>query len=255
MTCAKENLPTLLFFQLLTPPGLNILLLIVALCVMKTARWLSIALTAASIVILSIFSLPIVAQGLYESLNSHAALELDNSELPKASAIVVLGHGRTRVAPELGNINTVDAITLERLRYAAFLHKKLELPVLISGGRDAFTASPEAVLANHVMAEEFNVAPRWLETQGVSLEEKVARSAELLLAQDVKSILLVAHHKDMDRALKAFQPFAISVEAAPINIASPLEPLESVSRWTPSATALQVSQQALLQHILTATSG
>ena len=239
----------MLFFKLLTPPGLNILLLLAALGVHNTYRWLSIALISTSVFLLSVFSIPLIAQSLYESHQSYPTFKWDSTAPPKAKAIVILGHGRTRVAPEYDDINTVGALTLERLRYGAYLHKKLELPVLVSGGRDAFTASPEAVLANHVMAEEFDVAPHWLETRGETLEEKAALSVELLSENNIDSILLICRQSDMDRAILAFQQLGLEVQAAPISRASPLEPLDIKGRWLPTATALHVSQEAMLKHI------
>ena len=54
-----------------------------------------------------------------------------------------LGGGTYFEAPEYGG-DTVNAITLVRLRYAAHLYRLLEIPVLAAGGRPSGNATPEA---------------------------------------------------------------------------------------------------------------
>jgi len=62
-----------------------------------------------------------------------------------AVAIVVLGADRRRDAPEYGG-DTIGGFGLERLRYAAWLHKKTGLPVLVSGdGSTQDEVVPEAI--------------------------------------------------------------------------------------------------------------
>jgi uncharacterized SAM-binding protein YcdF (DUF218 family) len=60
------------------------------------------------------------------------------------AAIVVPGAGTCFNAPEYGG-DTVNRFALERLRYAAALHRKSGRPILVSGGRPAGNDVAEAV--------------------------------------------------------------------------------------------------------------
>ena len=50
-----------------------------------------------------------------------------------AQAIVILGGGVRRNAPEYGG-DTVGRLTLDRVRYGAFVARATGLPVLVTGG-------------------------------------------------------------------------------------------------------------------------
>ena len=56
-----------------------------------------------------------------------------SSDAADAEAIVILGGGTRRNAPEYGG-DTLGRLTLERVRYGAQVAKLTALPVLVTGG-------------------------------------------------------------------------------------------------------------------------
>jgi len=61
----------------------------------------------------------------------------DPVQASSAQAIVVLGGGTRRNAPEYGG-DTLGALTLERLRYGTVVARVTHLPMLLSGGAVAY---------------------------------------------------------------------------------------------------------------------
>src|SRR5688572_1634675 len=91
------------------------------------------ALTLFSLLALFVLTLPAVSQALVRSLETPYA---DPAQDRTPGAIVVLGGGSHPRAPEYG-MDTVSAATLERLRYAAHLHKRTGKPILVTSGNPA----------------------------------------------------------------------------------------------------------------------
>lgn len=130
-----------------------------------------------------------------------------------AEAIVVLGAGRRKHAPEFGG-DTVNRLALERLRYAARLARETGLPVLASGGAPQ-GGVPEAVLMQRSLREDFGINPRWLESASRDTRENARFSATHLQAAGVRSILLVTHAMHMERARAEFEAAGLRVTPAP----------------------------------------
>jgi uncharacterized SAM-binding protein YcdF (DUF218 family) len=233
---------------LLLPPGINFLLLAAAYLLLKLNKKMLAKTTAVlSIASLYILSLPIVSKTFHQnlqtipSLSQEQVMQIARNERSDI-AIVVLSGGRSSLAEEFGGIDTVSALTLERIHYANWLHKKTRLPILVSGGSVFGEATAEAVLMNQVMVSAFNIAPRWIETKSKNTAENAQYSSEILLNSGIKEILLVTHASHMQRAIEAFSNYSLKVTPAPTVFQAP------TSKWTdylPTAKALFKSQQAL----------
>ncbi|MDQ7049529.1 MAG: YdcF family protein [Enterobacterales bacterium] len=236
----------------LFPPGSSFALLFIAWKLFKKYRRKAQILLAVAFIQLYSLSLPVVADYLESQLQTESALspkqvkqlELDTSEdsLQPKRAIVVLSAGRRKIAAEYGDIDTVSSKTLQRLQYAAWLHQKTQLPLLVSGGSPQNDATAEGVLMNQTMLSAFNIAPKWIEAKSRNTFENAEFSAEILRQQNIKEILLVTHAVHMKRAAFAFEQQGVIVIPAP-TVFTP-----SSSRWSdyfPSPLALYQSQQAL----------
>lgn len=118
---------------LLLPPGNLALFLLLALLFHKSrSAMLSILLLA--VIQAGVLSLPVVAERLMLSLENQypPTAELWKQQ-PLPDAIVVLGAGRNQEAVEYGGSMSASA-EMERLNYAAYLHRQTGLPILLSGG-------------------------------------------------------------------------------------------------------------------------
>lgn len=109
-----------LLSALALPPLSLILLALLGLVLTRrhprTGRWLA----GLSLLSLAMLSVPAVSIVLMRSLETHPPIQA--APLARVQAIVVLGGGVYYSAPEYGD-DTVGRHSLERIRYAAHLHK------------------------------------------------------------------------------------------------------------------------------------
>ncbi|MEE4245016.1 MAG: YdcF family protein [Kangiellaceae bacterium] len=235
--------------SLLLPPGINLLLALIAWLLWKVKRRLGRSLLLLSATSLFAFSIPSVAYNLMESLQSTPALstsqikQLINPAEP--ITIVVLGAGRRAKAPEYSDIDTINFRTLERLRYAAQLHRQTGFPILVSGGTRHGSGPAEAILMNQSLTEDFNVEVHWLEARGQTTNENARLSAEILHMQNIRKIILVTHAWHIERAKSAFLKHNINVVSAPTGfiLAAKNDQLD----FLPSSYALHISYLALYE--------
>src|SRR3979490_3216135 len=125
---------------LLLPPTSVLLLSALGLGLFGRFPRLGRALAASGILLLLVISVPVVADSLAEFVDTSSPLELTQAR--EAKAIVVLGGGTRRCAPEY-NGATLGSLTLERARYGARVARLTGLPVLVSGG-SVLGGAPEA---------------------------------------------------------------------------------------------------------------
>ncbi|AWI75950.1 hypothetical protein CEW83_12580 [Parazoarcus communis] len=148
---------------------------------------------------------------LLEPLEPRQPLSL--SAATDAQAIVILGGGRMSNAPEYGG-DTVNRITLERLRYGARLSRQTGLPILVSGGAPSGEI-PEAILMKSSLEEDFDVRVRWTEPSSLDTRQNARYSAGQLKASGVTRIVLVTHAAHMRRARAEFEAAGMQVSIAP----------------------------------------
>jgi uncharacterized SAM-binding protein YcdF (DUF218 family) len=199
------------------------------------------AMAIAGVVSLLLLSLPIVAIFLLGRLETYPPLDLTQAK--SAQAIVILGGGTRRHAPEYGG-ETLGPLTLERVRYGARVARLTALPVLVTGGV-TFGEKTEASLMRQALEEEFGVPVRWIEPESRNTHENAVRSAEILRAEGIRQVLLVAHEFDMERTRAEFADQDIATIAAPTGIV-PQGGMTLID-YVPSITALNHSYYALYE--------
>jgi len=193
------------------------------------------------ILLLLALSTPTVAFLLLTLLDTSPPLDVQRAR--SAQAIVVLGGGVRRHAAEYGG-DTLGHLTLERVRYGAHVARTISLPVLVTGG-SVFAGEPEAKLMQAALEREFGVRVRWAEMRSRNTHENAVRSAEILRAENISRIVLVAHSFDMRRAKAEFA--AQGIEAIPAPTGIPSGEFETPLDVLPSLAALQSSYFALYE--------
>lgn len=228
------------FLELLIAPPGGVLWFILAGVVLWRRRphW-GYGLVGAGAVLLFLASLPITAGALMGALEPYPALTAAQLDRPEAQAIVVLGAGRRKGAAEYGGDDTLNALALERVRYAAWLARRTGLPLLVSGGLAEDGQPAEANMMQQVLEQEFQQPVRWVEPRSRTTYENAEYSAAILKAAGVERIYLVTHAWHQPRALWSFHRFQLDVTPAPTAFDGlghgPLE----LHDFLPSAKALQ----------------
>jgi len=197
--------------SLLIPPGLLLVIFAAGLALIRrrpqTGRRMLIAATCS----LYLLSMPLTGTALLQYWEAPAA---NPATLPPAAAIVVLGGGQYRGAPEYGG-DTVGTTGLVRLRYAAVLQRHSGLPVLVSGGSPEGPGISEAQTMKETLEREFTVPVRWSESRSANTLENARNSRKILAAENIRHILLVTHAWHMPRAQLAFGHSGFEVVSAP----------------------------------------
>lgn len=234
---------------LLMPPGIVIILALIGLLLLLRWRLAGAALLTASIAALYVLSLPVTGIALLGRLEAQVpALPVIDAALgARAGAIVVLGGGRHIDSPEYGG-DTVNTSTLERLRYAARLHRATGLPVLVSGGSVFGESIPEAELMQRVMREDLGVSATWVEGRSRTTYENALYSRAILEAAGITRVLLVTHAWHMPRAIWAFRQAGLDVLMAPTSFSRGYRSHSGLD-WLPSARGLLHASRALHEQL------
>jgi uncharacterized SAM-binding protein YcdF (DUF218 family) len=188
--------------------------------------------------VLGVLALPVVSGFLLHSLERYPPLS--EADLGRAQAIVILGGGIYRDAPEFGR-DSLAGPALERVRYGARLAQQSQLPVLTTGGV-VFGGEAEAKVMQRVLAEEYRVSVRWPEDRSRDTRENALYSAELLRRDGIQRIALVSSAWHLARAIPLFETQGLTVLPAPTVFTSVGQGIEN---WLPSASALNNSVTAL----------
>jgi uncharacterized SAM-binding protein YcdF (DUF218 family) len=226
---------------LVLPPAGPMLLALAGLLLRRRAPRTGRALVMIGAVTLFLLCLPVVAGLLARPFDRPP---LDLAQAREAQAIVILGGGTRRNAPEYGG-DTLGRLTLERVRYGARIARQIALPVLVTGGRLFDAKSSEAGLMRDALRDEYGVSVRWVEDRSTNTRENARFSTPLLRADGVTTVIIVAHALDMPRAIAEFESAGMRTIAAPTGLASNM-PLE-LAEFVPSASALLHSHHALYE--------
>ena len=226
------------FFAVFLLPPLNLLLLMLAgLLLWHKRPVLARTLITTSFVLFWLLSTPYVAEALLHVLEAPAH-PVDTQKNP-ADAIVVLGGGTYFNAPEYAG-DTVSHASLERVRYAAWLYRYTNKPLLMTGGTPLGNRSAEAQLMQSLMEKEFNIEVKWVEAQSNNTFENAHYSYQILQATGIKRIYLVTHAWHMPRAMRIFQ--AAGFEVTPAPTAFTTRHHDDLLAFLPNAHALKDSQ-------------
>jgi uncharacterized SAM-binding protein YcdF (DUF218 family) len=202
------------------------------------------ALLVASLTGLFLRSMPIVATTLAGLLENRPARGTD--DLVDAQAIVILGAGSYRAAPEYAG-DTVGAVTLERVRWGARLHRLSGLPILVSGGSPFATRTSEAAQMKAALNEDFYTDVKWLEEKSFNTFESARYAKQQLAAAKIDRIALVTHAIHMRRARLVFQQAGFRVIEAPTGFSTMHPP--GILNYLPCAQGLELSRSALYEAI------
>lgn len=227
---------------LMLPPGVLFLVMAGGLVLLRARPRLGTGLVTGGLAALYVLSMPLAADALLSTLEDRSPATNDGA----AAAIVVLGGGKSHSAPEYGG-DTVLGATLVRLRYAAHLHRRTGLPILVSGGSPEGSAQSEAELMQRALQNEFSVPVRWTEGGSANTLENAQLSYRMLAAENIRTIHLVTHAWHMRRAQLVFE--AAGFKVIPAATAYTTRYRLTILDFMPDAHALRDS--ALFFHEIT----
>jgi uncharacterized SAM-binding protein YcdF (DUF218 family) len=217
-------------------PPLNLILLgTIGVLLLKRHPGVGKVLVLFAFALLYLLSTPIVAETALQKLETLPVLKSFDS----VQAIVVLGAGTYFNAPEYGG-HTVNRFGLERIRYAARLHRLTGKPVLASGGATLGSSSSEAAQMRDVLEKEFQVPVNWIEEAAGNTRENAYKSFAVLKRDGITHIALVTHAWHMPRAAREFEQAGFKITPAATAFTTRYK--TDLFAFIPTAGALQKSQ-------------
>ena len=240
--------------ELLTPPGIWILLALFAGIFFRKSSKIKTTLIGLSFAMIWITSTNAFSQWLYqvsdhwmhwpeplpfsELLKQKESLNNTQSDIqPKNQAIVILGGGIRAGAKEIPEYQNQDVSseTMARLRMGARLAKVTHLPILVTGGRPDKVKPddlPEGKLMAMILEKELQTPVKWIEDQSNTTQENAKFSAKILKQSQIDTIYLVTHVWHMPRSKRIFEKEGLQVIPAPLgyNFKNPLTPLDYFPR-------------------------
>lgn len=194
------------------PPLMPLLCIAAGLLLARRRPRIGLGLAWAGLAALWLASMPAIIDLLAKPLEDVPVLQ--PQDLVRGQAIVILGAGVRRHAPDYGGSPAPNRLALERLRYGAKLARESGLPVLVSGGAP-YGKIAEAPAMAASLREDFGVAPRWIEDASLDTADNARFSATMLRQDGVRRIVLVTHAAHMRRAIGEFEAQRIEVIPAP----------------------------------------
>ncbi|MDE2581321.1 MAG: YdcF family protein [Rhodospirillales bacterium] len=219
-----------LLVSLIVPPPNLTLVALAGLALRRRRPRLGGVLLGGGLAGLLLLSLPAVSQTLIRSLEIGLPLVPPAGVPPQA--IVVLSAEIVHLRGP-GARADVGRMTLERMRRGVELHRRTDLPILVTGGRlGGRRVTPVAVLMARSLQRDFGVQPRWVEPRSKTTWQNAAFSAAILRRAGVTSVYLVTNAWHERRALLAFRHFGLIATAAPVALdALTADPLPSTRAW------------------------
>lgn len=191
---------------LLLPPVLLLIFGLIGLAILQRHRAFGRSLIAISLIMIWLLSTPWIASFLLDSLKPVPSA-LTGKE---ADAIVILGGGSISDSIEYGG-DTLGHFTLQRVRYGAWLAKRLGKPILVTGG-SPMGGQSEAEMMRDSLMREFGVKRvRWVESASSNTRENARYSSHLLKPDGIERIYLVSNAWHLARAIPEFEMLGFQV--------------------------------------------
>ena len=174
------------------------------------------------------------------------------SALPNADVIVVLGGGATSDTPDVTGTGTLCSIPANRLLTAVRLQKKLDIPIVVSGGQIYEDSGREADIARRILKELGVSEDRIiLENKSLNTTQNAQYTANILKEHNFKQPLLVTSAFHMERAMANFDKLGIAATPYPCDYMVNREKVFHFNKLAPSSQALEFTAIYMQENLRT----
>ncbi len=230
----------------LLPPGIIIILLaILSFISFRKKQKISNFILVATIV-LYLFSTPFVGDFLIGSLEKKHF----PSENPKGDVIIMLGGGATLDTPNVNGQGHLSGYAANRLLTVAQLYKKLDIPIIVSGGQVFGFTGKEADIAKEILIG-IGIPEEKIITEGKSLNttQNAEYTKEIIMQYEFRDPIVVTSAFHMPRAVKQFEKVDVHVEGYPTDYQTNINKRYSFYDFVPSASSINDSAIALKEYV------
>ena len=236
-----------LLYAWLLPPGLFILLLLIAhILFVKTRRTRYYFLALAVMYLLSI---TLVSDRLLKPLETYYA-QPELSALRNADAIVVLGGGSVGGVKDFDGEGQAAADPANRLLMGIRLHRALNIPIIVSGGQVFTYAGTEAEIEYRLLkgagiGEAFILK----EERSRNTVENARYTKQLCEKMGMDKVILVTSGYHLPRSVLIFEREGVPVIPYPTDYKTNRNFAIDAFSFTPSAEAVRTSAIAMKEYL------
>lgn len=169
---------------------------------------------------------------------------------PQGDAIIMLGGGATADTPNQGERGNLTSDPAGRLLTVAELYNRLNVPVLVSGGRVYADSGAEAELAKRELMR-LGVPEKMIiaEPNSLNTRQNAMYSGELLRERGLTKPILVTSAYHMSRSVLNFEKEGFEVVPFPTNYYASREQAFHYNRLAPTADALQQTTRVMMERL------
>lgn len=171
---------------------------------------------------------------------------------PRGDVIVMLGGGAMPDVPDVDGVGTLTASPSSRLLTAVRLQKKLDVPILLSGGQVFADSGPEAKIARRILLSLGVPDDKILvETKSINTSQNARYSAEILKEKGLTHPIVVTSAFHMKRAVLNFEKQGIDVTPYPADYMTARHPVFHYTKLRPQSEALMGNVTVLQETLRT----
>lgn len=234
-------IPALIYFikflysAFILPPGIFVLILIIlSVKLFKTNSKLGKKLLLFTIVFY-IFTIPLVANSTIRLLEKSYGVP----ESPSGDVIVILGGGATLDTPNLDFKGHLSGFAANRLLTSVQLYKKLNVPIIISGGKVYKSTGTESEISKNILISmgipENKII---IENRSLNTSQNAEFTKKIIDSNNYKSPVLVTSAFHMKRAVIQFHKFNIKVTPFPTDYQTNINEHIELNDFIPSSDAM-----------------
>ena len=158
---------------------------------------------------------------------------------PQGDVIIMLGGGAYDDTPDVDGTGTLCASPASRLLAAVRLQRRLDVPILLSGGQVYEDTGAEAKIARRVLMSLGVPEDKILtETKSINTSQNARFSAEILREQGLSHPILVTSAFHMKRSVLNFAKQGVEVEPFPADYMVSHHPVFHYTKLRPQTEAL-----------------
>lgn len=224
-----------LYSAFILPPGIFILALIIfSIKIYKYKAKLGKNLLILTLVFY-IFTTPFLDNPIIRLLESKYTVPNN----PKGDVIVMLGGGATLDTPNLNFNGHLSGFAANRLITSAQLYKKLNIPIIISGGKVFKSTGTESEIAKNILIN-LGIPENSIITENKSINttENAKYTKQILDKYNFKNPILVTSAFHMNRAVIQFKKFNVNVLPFPTDYQTNIHESIELNDFIPSSDSL-----------------
>ena len=234
-----------LLTSIISPPGIFVIAFVIVsiYCAIKNGPWKAMFFLT---MIFYLFTTNFLANALTMPLET----QYQQTKYPMGDVIVVLGAGSIGGVPDLNGEGVLSAIGTSRLMTGARLQRKLNIPILVSGGRVFADGAVEANIAQRELLD-LGIASDmvYAENQSRNTKEMAENIKRVCANKGWEKIILVTSAVNMPRAIKYVNKEDLSYEAVPCEYRASRIDKITWDDFLPSVGAIAESSSALKEYI------